>query len=43
MGVEVYQLTAEEMEVFKAKAAPIYEKYKNTIGQELIEMFGYTF
>ena len=41
-GMQSVDLTPEQIEVFKAKAAPIYDKYKDTIGEDLYQKFGYT-
>lgn len=42
-GLEVTELTPEQIQAFKEAAAPIYEQYKDTIGAEWFEKFGYVF
>ena len=39
--MSVTELTAEQMQVFKDAAAPIYEQYEEIIGQDLYKAFGY--
>lgn len=41
LGVNVYELSAEELEVFRQTAAPIYEQYHDEYGEELLALFGY--
>jgi tripartite ATP-independent transporter DctP family solute receptor len=42
-GLDVVELSAEQIQAFKDAAAPIYEQYKEVIGTDLFETFGYTF
>lgn len=42
-GVEVNELTPEEIAAFQEVVAPIYEEYKDIIGEDLFAKFGYTF
>lgn len=39
----ITELTDEEMQAFKDAAAPIYESYREQIGDDVFEVFGYTF
>ncbi|WP_422486760.1 DctP family TRAP transporter solute-binding subunit [Gudongella sp. DL1XJH-153] len=39
----VESLTAEQVEAFKEKVKPVYEENKDSIGEELLTNFGYTF
>ncbi|WP_299081956.1 DctP family TRAP transporter solute-binding subunit [uncultured Fretibacterium sp.] len=39
----VTRLTPEQVQEFKAAAAPIYEQYREKIGEELFKAFGYSF
>lgn len=39
-GIEVYELSEEELQAFKDAAAPIYEQYKDTMGEDLYAAFG---
>ncbi|MEL7623085.1 MAG: DctP family TRAP transporter solute-binding subunit [Clostridiales bacterium] len=41
--MEINELTPEEVAAFQAAAAPIYEMYKDTIGEEIFAAFGYKF
>lgn len=40
-NMNVYQMTAEEVAVFKEMAQPVYDTYEEIIGMELMESFGY--
>ena len=42
-GVEITKLTDDQIQTFKDAAAPIYESYKDDIGEDLFAKFGYTF
>lgn len=42
-GMTITELTDEEMQAFKDAAAPIYESYREQIGDDVFEVFGYTF
>lgn len=42
-GITFTDLTEEQIEAFKKEAAPVYDEFKETIGTELFEAFGYTF
>ncbi len=42
-GLDVTELSAEQIQAFKDAAAPIYTQYKDVISPELFEVFGYTF
>lgn len=39
--MSVTELSADQMQIFKTAAAPIYEQYKETIGEDLYKAFGY--
>lgn len=38
--IEVYELSDEELQAFKDKAAPIYDAYRETMGEDLYKAFG---
>ena len=40
-NMEVYEMTAEEVAVFKEMAQPVYETYEDIIGMEVLETVGY--
>lgn len=42
-GMEITELTDEQIAAFKEKAAPIYDMYKDEVSEELFNAFGYTF
>lgn len=42
-GMTITELTDAEMQAFKDAAAPIYDTYRDQIGDEVFEVFGYTF
>ena len=42
-GMQITDLTEEQMNVFKEKVAPIYEQYRDQITDEVFAAFGYTF
>lgn len=42
-GMTITELTDAEMAAFKDAAAPVYETYRDQIGDEVFEVFGYTF
>lgn len=42
-GLEVTELTDEQIKAFKDAAAPIYEQYREAIGTELFEIYGHSF
>lgn len=42
-GMTITELTDEEMAAFKAAAAPIYDTYREQIGDDVFAAFGYTF
>ena len=42
-NISFESLTDEEMQAFKDAAAPIYESYREQIGDDVFEVFGYTF
>jgi len=42
-GLEITELSADQIQAFKDAAAPIYTENKDTIGTDLFEKFGYTF
>ncbi len=42
-GVQVNYLTDEQIAAFQEAVAPIYEQYKDVIGEELLNKLGYTF
>ena len=42
-GVEVTELSDEEREAFRLKAAPLYSQWRDRIGDELFAAFGITF
>jgi tripartite ATP-independent transporter DctP family solute receptor len=37
-GVEINELTKEQIDVFAGKAKPVYEKYVNTVGREILDL-----
>ena len=39
--MEVYEMTPEEIVVFREKAQPIYDQYESIIGLDILEAFGY--
>ena len=39
----ITKLTDDQIQTFKDAAAPIYESYKDDIGEDLFAKFGYTF
>lgn len=42
-GMKITELTDAEMAAFKEAAAPIYDKYREQIGDDVFAAFGYTF
>ncbi len=42
-GVQITKLDESQIQAFKEAAAPIYESYRETVGEELFAKFGYTF
>ena len=42
-GVQITNLTAEQQAAFKEACAPVYEKYKDVIGEDVYAAFGYEF
>lgn len=42
-GLEIAELTADQIKAFQDAAAPIYETYREDIGDDLFAKFGYTF
>ena len=42
-GMEVTELTAEQVAAFQEAVAPIYEQYRDVIGEDVFAAFGYTF
>lgn len=42
-GVQITELTPEQLAAFKDACAPVYEKYRDTIGEDAYAAFGYTF
>jgi tripartite ATP-independent transporter DctP family solute receptor len=40
-NMDVHEMTAAEVAVFKDMAKPVYESYEEIIGLELMELFGY--
>jgi tripartite ATP-independent transporter DctP family solute receptor len=42
-GLEITELTDEQIQAFQDAAAPVYETYKDEIGEDLFAKFGYTF
>ncbi len=42
-GMKITELTDAEMAAFKEAAAPIYDKYREQIGDDVFATFGYTF
>lgn len=38
--IQVYELSDEELQAFKDKAAPIYDQYKEIMGEDLYKAFG---
>lgn len=42
-GIEFTDLTDEQIDAFREKTMPIYEEFKDSIGVELFEAFGYSF
>ena len=42
-GVQITELTPEQLVAFKDACAPVYEKYRDTIGEDAYAAFGYTF
>lgn len=39
-GIQVYELSEDELQAFKDKAEPIYEQYRDTMGEDLYKAFG---
>lgn len=39
-GIQVYELSDQELQAFKDKAAPIYDQYKEIMGEDLYKAFG---
>ena len=39
--MEITKLTDDQIQTFKDAAAPIYESYKDQIGEDLFAKFGY--
>ena len=42
-GMEVTELTADQVAAFQEAVAPIYEQYRDAIGEDVFAAFGYTF
>lgn len=42
-GMEITELTADQIAAFQEVVAPIYDEYRETIGDDVFEAFGYTF
>lgn len=42
-GITFTDLTEEQMEVFREKAVPVYEEFRDTLGEDVFNSFGYTF
>ncbi len=42
-GVQITELTPEQLAAFKDACAPVYEKYRDTNGEDAYAAFGYTF
>ena len=42
-NVQITELSEEEIDAFREKAAPVYETYREEIGDDLFAKFGYTF
>ena len=40
-GVEITRLTEEELTAFRTATAPVYDQWRDTIGPDLLEAFGY--
>ena len=43
VGMEINELTPEQIAVFQETVAPIYEDYRDVIGEDIFAAFGYTF
>ena len=42
-GVQITELTAEQQAAFRDACAPVYEEYKDIIGEDVYAVFGYEF
>lgn len=42
-GMEITELTADQIAAFQEVVAPIYDEYRDVIGDDVFEAFGYTF
>ena len=42
-GMEITELTPDQIAAFQEKVAPIYDEYRDVIGDDTFAAFGYTF